>query len=218
MWIELDKKKLFRDAERARVARWFGEGLFEPVFHDTRYGPLPVRPHMRDTWLREADRIIDRHARQLDRVGFEAIAIGAVLVGAFMLARGLVGDWAPMMRHIPLPAAGAAALLWPLVQELRYRAQLRAWRRGIGDRLRVRDRVDARFAGIGRKYNLFAGLSVSLALLIVGWGLVGALTRDPDWSMLPAFVLGPIAWGLHFAGRRVDRNQRRRLSGKPDAN
>lgn len=214
MRLTLDQKTVFRDAERARIARWFGESLFEPVFHDTRYGPLPVRPHMRDTWLAEANRIVDRQAAQLDRVGFEAIAIGFVLTLAFMLAQTLVGDQVPMLRRIPAPAAGAAALLWPLVQELRYRARLRAWRREIGDRLCVRDRVDAKLVGTGRKYNLFSGLSGLLALLVFGWGLVGVIERDAEWNIVPMLVVLPAIGALHAAGRRVDRNQRRKPSDR----
>lgn len=215
MRFTLDQHELFRDAERARVARWFGDGLFEPIFHDFARGPLPVRAHLRDTWLAEAGRIIDRQVAQLRWLPFETIAIGIVLVAAAAIALPLVGDSAPLLRRIPPPAAAIPALLWPLVLELRYRLRLRALRREIGDRLCVRARVDAQFAGTGRKYNLFAGLSALLVFLAIGWGVTSAIRHDGVPDIMPLAVLFPVIWGLYFAGRRVDQVQRdRRAPGR----
>ena len=216
MRIELDQTRLFRDAERARIARWFGEGLVEPVFYSSR-GPLPVCARMRDSWLAEADRIIERQAVHLCWMGFEAIAMGIVLVAAMTIAAGLVGDAAPVLRRIPAPLAAAPALSWPLICELRYRLRLRAWRRAIEDRLCVRDRVDAKFAPAGRKYNLFSGAALLLAVLIVGWGLTAALRPVEQFDPLPMTAAAAVAWALHFAGRRIDRNQRRHRDAANEA-
>ena len=205
-----------RDAERARIARWFGEGLVEPVFYSSR-GPLPVRAHMRDSWLAEADRIIERQAVHLRWMGFEAIAMGIVLIAAMTIATGLVGDAAPVLRRIPAPLAAVPALSWPLVCELRYRLRLRAWRGAIEDRLCVRDRVDAKFAPAGRKYNLFSGAALLRAVRSAGGGLPAAWRPAQPCAPRPIPAAGGVAWALHFAGRRIDRNQRRHRDAANEA-
>ena len=212
MRITLDQHELYRDAERARVARWFGDGLLEPVFFDDARHALPVRAHARDEWLAEAGRIIDRHIAQQRWVPFESIAMALVLMSAMLFVTGMFGDAAPVLRRLPPPAAAAGAMLWPLIHQSLYRRRLRTLRQEIHDRLIVRAAIDPGLVPLGKRYNLFAGASAVLVYVVIAWGIVTAIAHGGVPDPLPTIVLFPVIWGLYFAGRRVDRTQRRRLS------
>ena len=117
----------------------------------------------------------------------------------------MLQHWVPVLATIPEPFAAIGAAAWPVVHDTLYRGRLARLRREMTERLRLRPDL----SGVGRRYNLFAGGAAIVALAMVAIAMVGVVRHDqafgPPWML----ALLPLAWSLHWAGRRVDRVHRR---------
>ena len=202
MPIELRETVLMRDAEGARIARWFGDTDLGPVFHANDGTALRLGEDERADWIERGERIVARHLARWRWVPFETMAIALVLIAALTLARGLLA--------VPGPLAVLPALLWPPLCQLAYRRRLADLRREIGERLYFRGEVPRKLALAGLRHNLFAAIATILTVAVVVLGYVGVVRGDERFEIGLMAILVPIAWLFHFAGRRVDRVHRRR--------
>ena len=199
-----------RDHEAAQIARWFRDTDYGLVYHHTDGRAYPITERERERWQRRALRQLETFLARLDRLPFETLLIAFGLIAAAYAVNGLFDDRIPLLGTFP-PFAALPALLWPWLSSWQWQRQRRALRQEIADRLVLRTPLPEAEAIAARRYNVFQIGAVSLGVVILAIGAVGAFTNQPRFGFVPILILAAIAYPLHFAGQRVDAAHRRKL-------
>jgi hypothetical protein len=200
-----------RDAEVARIARWFRDTEHGPVFYDPDGQALPVSQSRSDHWKTQAIRDLDRHLAWQNRSPWAVLLIAMALIAILLVGAAMAGDRLPILRQIPPPLAALPACLWPLALHVGFRRRQSAWRRAIAAGLVLHAPLSEGEAAPHRRHNLFvwARNLVSLSVMVIGG--VSAFRDPTDLSPLPLLIgLTAVAWVIHWAAMRVDATHRRR--------
>jgi hypothetical protein len=200
-----------RDAEEARVARWFRDGAHGLVYFDRKKRAIPISDAEHQRWRSEAVKRVDRYVDDLQRCPKEVVILAVcVVVAAYFLKTALAPviptfkSFQPMLFAIP-------ACFLPLLYEYSFRRDQSALRARIEEKLFLRTPLPEDVAIQGRRYNVFA---VGQAVTAGGAVLVAALALfrdDPGFGTLAMLTLLGLAWLFSWAAQRVDSVHRRRL-------
>lgn len=197
-----------RDAEAARIARWFRETEYGLAFLDAEGRALPISQHERERWERRAHRELDRFLREYEHAPTITIVGLAIAAVVYTLVSSL---FAALMPPLPGALLGVCCLptcLWPLVVELRYRRRLASLRVEIAERMPLRVALPEKTARAAYRTNIFMTGAQIMTVVLIGFGVSGAWRGNEaiePLMLLPAAAAAALVW----AGRRVDAKHRR---------
>lgn len=200
-----------RDAEGARIARWFGEGAYGPVWFDDAGHAFPISEAERTRWRAQALHRLELYVEAYDRTMMEIVVAGIVLTLAAYAVIGALGTLIPMLGRVEPAFAALPAMGWPFVVEARYRLSLHRLRREIADRLIVRAPVQRAIAEPARRYNIFRVATGIGGMAVLSYGGVAAYRGIPADDYFPImFAMVVPVYALAWAADRVDDRHRAR--------
>jgi hypothetical protein len=200
-----------RDAESARIARWFRDGVHGLVYFDRKGRAIPISESEHDRWSGQALKRVDTYVDDLERSPREVVILAVcVVVAAFFLKTALAGIM-PMFKSFQPMLFAIPACFLPVLYEVTFRRDQSALRGRIEEKLFLRTPLPEEVAGRSRRHNVFAigqAVTAGAAVLIA----VLALFRDdPGFGTLAMLTFFGLAWLFSRAAQRVDSVHRRRL-------
>lgn len=207
------KSQMLRDAEYAKVDRWFAQTPRGLIYHALDKRAFAVSPA-------EAERLTAQARMRIDAMVLAEIINGYIGAGIFMsvpfflwLLRGLVGMTFNEAIGIGLVLGFAGVRIFAMMVARDYKADLKALRAAHEKLMVGRIPIAAEQAAQWRQTNPWR-----TAMEIVVMACIGAValmfTMDMEsagmrWLVFGVMILFPIAWGLHFAAAKVDEKQSR---------
>lgn len=200
-----------RNAEEARVARWFRDGVHGLVYFDRKGRAIPVSDGEHDRWRRDAQKRIDTYVGDLDRSPKEVVILAVCVVAAAFFLKTALAGILPMFKGLQPMLFAIPACFLPVMYEVTFRRDQSALRTRIEEKLFLRSPLPEEVVGRSRRYNVFA---VGQAVTAGGAVLVAALALardDPGFGTFAMLAFLGLAWAFSWAAQRVDSVHRRRL-------
>jgi len=200
-----------RDAEEARVARWFRDGAHGLVYFDRKQRAIPISEAQHERWRAEAVKRVDRYVADLERCLKEVVILAVCVVVAAFFLKSALAPVIPMFKSMQPTLFAIPACFLPLMYEVSFRRDQSALRGRIEERLILRTPLPEDVATRSRRYNVFTvgqGVTAGGAVLIAALALY---RDDPGYGTLAMLALLVLSWLFSWAAQRVDAVHRRRL-------
>lgn len=208
------QRRQIRDIELRRFDRWFVDTAMGPAYRGRDGRVRGVKPDEVAHWRGEVEAHVD--AMIASAPAQAAWAIGALVVVVF--GGGWLLDLLTIPQRFHGPAIGLGAFVVEVGMigiEIRdYVAGWRARRDGIEAAVAARAPlpIDPRRIGNGHNWFQTASIAVVVPLILLAYFSHlddGIIERVDWWGWL--LLAGPLAWGLHFAGKLYDARMKGRL-------
>lgn len=207
------QQRQMRDTELRRFDRWFVETALGPAYRGRDGRARGVKADEVARWRAGVEAHVDAMIASIPVQA--AWGIGALLVIVFF------GGWLLDLLAIPKRFHGSAIGLGIFIVEVGlfgievwdYVAGWRSRRDAIEDAVRTRAPLPIDPARLGSGHNWFQTASIAAVVPVIFLfffsHLDEGLIERVDWWGWTLLVV-PLAWGLHFAGKRYDGHMKRR--------
>ncbi len=202
------QQRQIRDTELARFDRWFVDTIMGPAYRGRDGRARGVKPDEVARWRGEVEAHVDAMIASIPIQAAWAIAalVAVVFGGGWLL------DLLAIPQRFHAPAIGLGVFIVEAgmigIEIWDYVAGWRARRDGVEAAVAARAPlpIDPARLGSGRNWFHTASIAVVVPVILLAFAshLDERLIDRVDWWgwML---LIGPLAWGLHFAGKWYDR-------------
>ncbi|MDO9368306.1 MAG: hypothetical protein Q7T68_07035 [Sphingopyxis sp.] len=208
------QKRQIRDTELRRFDRWFVDTAMGPAYRGRNGRVRSVKPDEIAHWRSAVEVHVDAMIASAPIQA--AWAIGALVVVVF--GGGWLLDMLAIPQRFHAPSIGLGVFVVEVgmigIEIWDYVAGWRDRRDGIEAAVAARAPlpIDPQRIGSGHNWFQTASIAVVVPLILLAFFShldEGIIERVDWWGWL--LLTGPLAWGLHFAGKWYDGWMKRRL-------
>lgn len=207
------QKRQIRDTELRRFDRWFVDTVMGPAYRGRDGRARSVRPDEVAQWRADLEAHVDAMIASFPIQA--AWGIGAMFVIVF--GGGWLLDLIGIQQRFHGPAIGLGIFVVEVglfgIEVWDYISGWRSRRDGIEAAVRSRAPLPIEPRRLGSGHNWFQTASIAVVIPVILLAFFshvdeGLIERVDWWGWI--LLVGPLAWGLHFAGKWYDQRMKMR--------